>query len=499
MFQTANIPDDKREMNYNDEPVVLFNLFGSRNDEAFIGSPEADTGFGLFFDEKKEKLSEWLKKEKDKITYIYDFGDDWQHLIELEKILPPEPGIAYPRCVKARHWAPEEDSRGEWLDEEWSFNHPKHQTDAQFNQKIVDEVNKRFRQYELDLGGKRDSLSSGKNHADGREHWRQLFELADQYRRLEPWQWMSDIDLFAVVDPESEVTGYCCVLGEAKETYGLAVYVGDEGFRSLIKIVQHPEDAHPFKQRSLLLSFENRSDLSKEDYRLIKELGLSYRGRKTWPVFRSFVPGYLPWDLEEWEVRFLSTVLEQAISVCQRVKDDPQILHPGEGRLFARVAQCAASGYQWMDGSVLDSVEEDNMVAYCYVSDVELQQIRRSYPLRDRVFECDVSYFPEPVQDKRGERPYFPILYLCLDADSNMIIDYQLCHHDHAAANIQHRFMQLVQTMGLIPKTVHIGNIDTYLMLVPLAAELGIDLVQAELTGLSQAKKEMFRQLGHSV
>ncbi len=84
-------------------------------------------------------------------------------------------------------------------------------------------------------------------------------------KRLQPWRWMSDIDMFAVVDPVSEETGYCCVLGEAGQTYGLAVYMGDEGFRTLIDIFQGNREIYPHQQRSLLLSFNNRSDLTKED------------------------------------------------------------------------------------------------------------------------------------------------------------------------------------------------------------------------------------------
>lgn len=38
-------------------------------------------------DYKKIKISDLLKKEKEKIIYEYDFGDGWQHDIILEKCL----------------------------------------------------------------------------------------------------------------------------------------------------------------------------------------------------------------------------------------------------------------------------------------------------------------------------------------------------------------------------------------------------------------------------
>src|SRR5271157_5526237 len=34
-----------------------------------------------------------------RFIYEYDFGDSWQHEILLERILEPEPNVAYPRCI----------------------------------------------------------------------------------------------------------------------------------------------------------------------------------------------------------------------------------------------------------------------------------------------------------------------------------------------------------------------------------------------------------------
>src|SRR3546814_13582297 len=41
-------------------------------------------------------------------TYTYDFGDDWRHRIEIEEIIPANPGIDYPRFVDGERRAPPE-------------------------------------------------------------------------------------------------------------------------------------------------------------------------------------------------------------------------------------------------------------------------------------------------------------------------------------------------------------------------------------------------------
>ncbi|MFD4143030.1 plasmid pRiA4b ORF-3 family protein [Streptomyces sp. NPDC058572] len=49
-----------------------------------------------------------------KISYTYDFGDDWVHHIEIERVLPRDRGTAYPRCLTGRRACPPEDSGGPW-------------------------------------------------------------------------------------------------------------------------------------------------------------------------------------------------------------------------------------------------------------------------------------------------------------------------------------------------------------------------------------------------
>ena len=46
------------------------------------------------------------------IHYLYDFGDGWDHVIEIERVTDPEPGRFYPRLIGLQGRCPPEDVGG---------------------------------------------------------------------------------------------------------------------------------------------------------------------------------------------------------------------------------------------------------------------------------------------------------------------------------------------------------------------------------------------------
>jgi len=62
----------------------------------------------------EQRILDHFSPGNDTMNYTYDFGDDWEHSVKLEKVLPREKGVDYPRLIKGKGACPPEDCGGVW-------------------------------------------------------------------------------------------------------------------------------------------------------------------------------------------------------------------------------------------------------------------------------------------------------------------------------------------------------------------------------------------------
>lgn len=107
----------------------------STGEKVRIGIPDEEAGFFRqeTIPEQKQKISNWFSMENRVAGYTYDFGDNWEHKIQQEKILPIDKKIEYPVCIAGKRACPPEDCGGIWgyeglLEAIKDPNHKKHET-----------------------------------------------------------------------------------------------------------------------------------------------------------------------------------------------------------------------------------------------------------------------------------------------------------------------------------------------------------------------------------
>ena len=357
--------------------------------------------------------------------------------------------------------------------------------------------------------------------------WRELYDKAIAFREIACWEWMSDSQVFGIQAVDSEEIGYCCVLGELGEVFGLVVYLGSEGLEIQRKIqtgkLRSTSPESRYSQKCLTVWFSNRGELDKTDLATAKKLGYNFKGRNVWPQFRSMRPGYYPWHLTESEAIFLTDCLDQARFVAIRLDEDPGWLDPpkknyflirvpgigqrrdsddpigadAKPRNFSRAVEqrqlfsgfAASSDLDWRSVWRKPTPVETRLPVF-RLDEVRLQRIKNSCRNRGGNWEIDAFYSPSPVDG--DDRPYFPYTYLCVDQHSGMILESVLAEPSKWTADFPQALLATIEKNKLLPSALWLRNRPLLELLKPLAQRLGVDVIAAKkLSSLDEAKQAL--------
>ncbi len=99
-------------MGWLDYHLYEFGVKNPHTDQVIkIGYPDEDYGEDIL-PVWSELIANYFTPVNKIANYIYDFGDYWQHKLQLEQIHPTEKGESYPRCLKGKRACPPEDCGG---------------------------------------------------------------------------------------------------------------------------------------------------------------------------------------------------------------------------------------------------------------------------------------------------------------------------------------------------------------------------------------------------
>lgn len=77
-----------------------------------IGLPDEEFGDDNILLDWEVDIATYFKNTGIVARYSYDFGDGWEHLVELEAILPANASATYPLCIAGKRACPPEDCGG---------------------------------------------------------------------------------------------------------------------------------------------------------------------------------------------------------------------------------------------------------------------------------------------------------------------------------------------------------------------------------------------------
>jgi len=330
--------------------------------------------------------------------------------------------------------------------------------------------------------------------------WKALYESAGEFKKIEPWEWMSDSNIFGVQNPRTGEIGHCCVMGAGGGFFALAVYLGTEGLLGYTKMhsgkVKAGDPNAMFIQNCLMASFEDREYVEKEDKQVITSVGLKFKGPNEWPIFRNYKPGYYPWFINGEDARFLTIALQQAKDVCVRFEQDESLLVPPKGKRnlhFVRAFERAGDSISWKDEwRKPDPIREKELPA-AEVDELRIMKIKKNIKPVSMVWEVDFFYSPTPVAEG-SERPYFPYAIMIADTASGYIFGLELANPDSHDKAFAGRLLAVIEEASLLPAEIRVKKDETAKFVEPYASRLGILLRKVKkLSAVDNARKGMMR------
>jgi hypothetical protein len=317
------------------------------------------------------------------------------------------------------------------------------------------------------------------------DEWKALFDAAVAFQQLKCWEWMSDDELFGVQHPATGEVGYCCVMGELGEVRALNVYPGSEGlasYRILREMANRGKLDHVrgryallSSQLCLMASFEDRSALHEQDLRVIRDLGLKFRGKNVWPMFRSYRPGYVPWFLTAAEVRLLTVALQQAVQVAKQTRVNPEMLGSVEEADWHMLIRKREGGV-WQDVREPAPAHEPPAVVP-HINELQLTQLKKAnYPFRG-TWETDCVVLPSSISE--GPRPYFPTMLPVLNSEG-MALGMEMFKPGEVEASVPQAFLALLENVKARPQSLLVGSEQALTLLKPIAQKLQIRIHRVE-------------------
>lgn len=326
------------------------------------------------------------------------------------------------------------------------------------------------------------------------EEFRQLYEVAIAFRQDAPWEWMTEGQLFGVCNPETKQIGYASIMGVGGEHLALALYLGAEGLDGFWRMKQGEESDNPaflLEIPQLQASFEDRNELHAQDRKVLKALGLKFRGRKKWPMFRSIVPGCLPWFVTSQEARFLTVALEQALNVSQRLKENRSLLAPlRESRYLIRTP----TDQGWTDEWLIPA--PPSVRPRPPVDKKRLATMRNQLPHQQFTLHVDLFVLPNPIKEKDDPRPYLPYTLMIVEARSEFIVGMDLIPPKPSLEAVWEqapaKFLDIIARWGSLPTQIVVRSERVHNLLAPVAKGLDIKLKKSRrLPALDRARAAM--------
>lgn len=334
-----------------------------------------------------------------------------------------------------------------------------------------------------------------------------FFSLVKKIHEERFWEDYWDTDMLAIQLPESDEPFFVSFLGKMEGNVGLLIYRDLKELAYLFETLAYAEEWDSFRllllQSCLAVHYEDRENLTKEEYDRVKASGVTFRGRNAWPVVTSFQPRYYPETPAEEEVVWLTDVLEKVWETAKDFRSKRDFYEDEDDDFQFLLREYKADGS--VEDGLFDVPEEvlqglsPDIIGRQSVLVSEFEMMRaKQVPLKQRVWEMDLEEVEVPVVlENEEERAFFPSIWMVVDPVEQAILGTDVVKEDETE-ELQRKLVQLFLSVNARPSEMMVSAAKEPFLTAyfwELLHELGIRLVVVEELPVISSIKERLDDL----
>ena len=267
------------------------------------------------------------------------------------------------------------------------------------------------------------------------EEWKELYEAAIKLKNLKPWETLWSMDLITIIESNKKEPCICSVMGKMGDCYGIGAYNGFNAIKGFYEM-NFTEGIPPHQliryQNNMMCYYGNRDELTTKELKIVKELGLKFRGKNNWIYFRTFEKGYVPYMPNREEVLEFTKILNNLYNAIKSLNDGLSVDFENNKTLMHRFDE---KSNDWI------SSEENLLIPDMSYSVPILQDELLINKLKKQkkdgsLLELDIAYLNTVVNDKEYEKPIGTRLCMLVDSNEGFVLEQVLLKPNDDEVNL---------------------------------------------------------------
>lgn len=309
-----------------------------------------------------------------------------------------------------------------------------------------------------------------------------LLNVAAELNKMKPWNYFDNGDIIAI--QLDEMKYFVSVMGAGGQEYGLMMYDEEFGYASLEKIINNKplSDDFSFDLSALTINYVNRDELEKEDYQLIKDQGLSFRGKKNWIALRKYTPGFLPHHPDDLDTEDMIEIVKILIGLTKMRMDGWE--YPNVPLNVFPAFEMENEEIHLLGHLQMDRIEKAPLEIE--VNELDIAKIKKK---QKSALEIEFAYFYlQSVTLNEDGQPIYPLIQVVADHSTGQILGNEIIPFPKHSFVQQQLFWQMLKNFPVCPNKILVDK-ETHRILESVADLIGIELVISTLPNIKDFKE----------